>query len=163
MICNNRLRLRLAARLMLMVAVSTMALPASGLIGRPSPSAKFAISPEIEGYYLLHGPAPKGFENVDHLALFLGAGKAAGTPASGLYLKNNSVYRLRSPSISRERLAFTTTAVRGISYAFDGRFLSPTPAEADPDTPVLTGRLSKFLNGRKTAEGEVSWTYYTGD
>lgn len=118
---------------------------------------------EPGGYYLPYNWAARGFENIEHLAIFPNARREDRMPPSGIYLKSGAVFKLLSPSIAREKISFTTATIKGVSYGFEGRFLSNSPADEDPEKPVLEGLLSKYVNGKEVAQGTVRWTYYSGD
>lgn len=80
---------------------------------------------------------------------------AAGSTASaGRSLKFQRI------EIANTKIYFATEAVNGSRYEFEGNYLvNGNFYTLDPDAKVLRGTLSKFQDGRKVAETEVSFTW----
>lgn len=120
------------------------------------------------GYFSLVGRPPKGFENFDTIQYWRRADEQSGPDisdrTSGLNVTGGVVYRYATISITRQKFVFTTKRVRGISYAFSGRFLTTdfVDAEMNLEKPVLTGTLTKYRDGKRTAEASVRLTYFAG-
>lgn len=120
------------------------------------------------GYFSLLGKPPKGFENFDTIQYWRRADEQRGPDisdrTSGLNVTGGVVYRYATISITRRNFVFTTKRVSGISYAFSGRFLTTdfVDAEMNLETPVLTGTLMKYKNGKRVAEANVRLSYFAG-
>lgn len=125
------------------------------------------LTPDITGAYFFVEKPPKAFEDVDWIALFAVDAKGHKVSLSGfLRLKETRNGRfvnffLVKPSLSGHTLSFSTRAVRGISYRFEGKFMKLENLE--DNEIVLKGRLSKFRNGRKRAELVARFYYFAGD
>lgn len=120
------------------------------------------------GYYSLVGTHPRGFENFDTIQYWQKRDEQSGPDISerlsGVIADESTHYRYSTISITRRRFVFTTRKVKGISYSFNGRFLTTgfVNAEMDLDKPVLVGNLRKYRNGRKVAEANVKLSYFAG-
>lgn len=76
-----------------------------------------------------------------------------------LHTKNNMIFRLKSGRLimgkrGYERLTFTTTTVRGLSYAFSGEYLE-VHEQKDDQFVSLKGTMSRFSPHRKIASANV--------
>jgi hypothetical protein len=60
--------------------------------------------------------------------------------------------------IEGKRVSFTTVAIEGITYKFEGRFLRTRWHLAITPKPVLQGILKKFQGDKKIAEANVRFT-----
>ncbi len=145
-------------RLIEFVTLVVLALFVIPVIATPTLSQRF----DADGYYFVQGRAPKGFENIERITVFLNAKKSDRMPVSGLNTKRGPVFRFADQQVTGKVFTFTTAAVRGTSYRFDGHFLRSDPTEGDADEPVLEGVLSKYAGGRKIAETTLRFTYSTG-
>lgn len=131
-----------------------------------SPVAQKAFHPY--GYYSLVGPHPKGFERFDTIQYWRREDEQSGPDISerlsGVNERGGTRYRYQTISLNRRRFVFTTAKIRGISYSFAGRFLRTDFVNADMnfDKPVLEGRLTRYRNGRKVAEADVTLSYFAG-
>jgi hypothetical protein len=114
-----------------------------------------------DGAFWIMGDAPKGFE--DFGGINLNSNRNRRLPAAGVDI-NGRTLKFKTLSISRDRLVFTTEAVRGISYGFKGKFLrGGTFAAQDlTDVAVLEGTLTKFSKGQSVAESKMKFTYFGG-
>jgi hypothetical protein len=118
-----------------------------------------------EGSFFPKGAPPKGLENVGGINLFKRPKKTYDAEGAGVALTNGRTYRFKTLTVSREKLVFTTVAINGISYSFEGRFLKDgvfATMELDNDAVVLEGRLTKFRRGEKIAEADMKFTYFGG-
>lgn len=120
------------------------------------------------GYFSLVGRAPAGFENFDTIQYWRREDEQTGPDisdrTSGVNESGGVVYGYQTISLTRQRFVFTTKKVRGVSYKFNGRFLSTNfvDAELNLEKPVLVGTLSKYKHGRRVAEANVKLTYFAG-
>lgn len=118
-----------------------------------------------EGSFFPKGDPPKGLAEVGGINLFKRLLKTFTSQGSGVAKTNGTIHRFKTISVSREKLIFTTVALRGISYSFDGRFLKDGvygETELDNETVVLEGHMTKFRNGQKIAEADMRFTYFGG-
>ena len=120
------------------------------------------------GYYSLVGNHPAGFEKFDTIQYWRKGDEQSGPDISerlsGVTADDGVRYRYATISITRRRFVFKTVRVRGTSYSFSGRFLRTdfVNAELDFDKPVLVGKLTKYSNGKKAAEANVTLSYFAG-
>jgi hypothetical protein len=114
-----------------------------------------------DGAFWIMGDAPKGFE--DFGGINLNSNRNRRIPSPGVDV-NGRTLKFKTLSISRDRLVFTTEAVRGISYSFKGKFLrGGTFAAHDlTDVAVLEGTLTKFSKGQSVAESKLKFTHFGG-
>ena len=115
-----------------------------------------------DGSFWIIGDAPKGFE--DFGGINLNSHRDRRFPTNGINLTNGADIKFRTISISRERLAFTTSSRRGISYRFTGRFLRGGNFFRDvaDENPVLEGTLTKLSNGRVVSQAQLKFSYFGG-
>lgn len=129
-----------------------------------APQKKF----DPEGEFNPIGNAPKGLEEVGNIDLFRSGPRRPFTSHthSGVVTTRGVVYRFRTINVSQNDFTFTTTARRGTSYSFAGRFLKGgVYAEMDSSTwdqPVMEGTLTKFKNGKRVAEARMRFSYFGG-
>ena len=74
-------------------------------------------------------------------------------------------YRFKSVSVTEKHLRFSTERRHGVRYDFEGSFLRRGDFTTSLDIPgsvPLTGRLRKFVNGKKVMELTTSFVYYVG-
>jgi hypothetical protein len=121
-------------------------------------------------YYIL-GKTPKVFREFELLEIAVEErdGKPLGEVvlATNYYGDNEDYYMTAGNSeyvitgkITKNRLTFVATTVseEDFEFRFDGYFLvSGRVASAGRNKPVLKGKLVKFKNGVKIAEGEVKF------
>ena len=114
-----------------------------------------------DGAFWIMGDAPKGFE--DFGGINLNSNRNRRLPSAGVDI-NGRTFKFKTLYVSRDRLVFTTEAVRGVSYAFKGRFLrGGTFAAHDlTDVAVLEGTLTKFSKGQSVAESKMKFTHFGG-
>lgn len=124
-------------------------------------------SADVTGAYYFEAKPPKPFEDVDWIALFAVDAKGRKVPLSG-FIRLKDRYRGRlvnfflvNPSLKDRRLVFSTRAIRGIHYGFNGQFLKLE--DLQDGEIVLQGRLVKFRNGKKVAEVNTRYSYSGGD
>jgi hypothetical protein len=125
-------------------------------------SAKF----DPDGYFMLVGNPPAGLKEFDGFSLLRKPG-GGHYPASGVRTNRNVIYRFipASTNVTRQKFTFTTRALKGTSYSFEGRWLKGGvfyEADLDMDTPVLEGHLIKYRNGQKIAEADLKFSFFAG-
>jgi hypothetical protein len=93
-------------------------------------------------------------------------GWKANPPFYGFIRLNNAAktdYKLLKPAIDGKNISFTTRAVGGVSYEFEGSFTQLDFAEKDMrNQTVLSGTLKKLTGGKLTAEAELEFDYTPG-
>src|SRR5260370_19747212 len=116
---------------------------------------------EFEGFYVIQGRTPRGFENLDPIPLYIGGNTKS---AQGyISTKAHTTYKFTAISVSHEKVTFTTRSIRGISYKFEGIFLTDKPTKAPGDEIVLEGTLVKLQSGKQSASPAIQPTYFPGD
>lgn len=162
------------------VALAITFAMASAVLFGPPPTAQAAISTapslavedgDIYGFFILKGRVPVGFRDIDHLNLGGSGDFGAGAtpPYYGqirLKTRGRTDFKLNKPELDGKHFSFTTKAVRGVSYAFDGtlsRTNFESPAPPNDTEVVLWGTLKKMQGGRVIAEAEVKFTWFVGD
>jgi len=116
---------------------------------------------EFDGYYVISGTAPRGFENLADVPQQIGGNTKS---AYGhIETRAGTDFKFTAISVSREKITFATRAIRGISYKFEGRFLTDKPTKAPADEVVLEGTLVKLQAGKQVASANVRFTYFPGD
>jgi hypothetical protein len=123
---------------------------------------------DVFGYYFPQGKLPAAFSEIDHLMLSTIDDNARPAPLNGWIRPKRKAakdYKLVKPKLDGKNLNFTTQAVRGVSYSFEGAFtkLGNFPTDRPEGEVLLKGHLIKMLNGEKVAETDVSFTYTGGD
>ena len=123
---------------------------------------------DVFGYYFQQKKLPAAFAEIDHLMLSTIDSNARPAPLNGWIRPKRKAakdYKLIAPKLAGKNLTFTTQAVRGKSYSFEGTFtkLGNFPADRPEGEVILKGHLIKMLNGKKVAETDVSFTYTGGD
>lgn len=119
-----------------------------------------------EGAYVFDGRPPKGFEELTALELpgvllRLGADGASivsvsSAPQGWVDTRGGRQFKSKSAKISGDEITFETQAVRGVSYQFTGRFYKGQVDKGQLLDATLKGRLTKFVNGQKVAEAQLS-------
>ena len=120
-----------------------------------------------EGRFEIEGRAPRGFTEFRYLyvegaQLRRGPGGqvTAAPPASvkgELYGRRK--FRLKRAGFEGSRFTFETAAVGGVSFQFDGTVSGALPDADQPLVPTFKGRLTKFMNGKKVNEAQVTFGY----
>jgi hypothetical protein len=123
--------------------------------------------PDITSAYYFVDQPPKGFEDVDWIALFAVDANGRRVPLNG-FIRLRDRHRgrfvnffLTNPTLRGQAISFSTKAISGISYTFKGQFLKLENLE--DNEIVLKGLLRKLRNGRKVAEFETRYSYFAGD
>ncbi len=161
-------------KISLCVFVLTIVLTVSNIqtFAQPGGSASTAVQvPDVFGYFIIHGKAPRGFADIDHLNL-AGSGESgaeAKPPFYGQIRPTNKAgtgYNLLKPTIEGKHISFKTKAVKGISYEFDGT-LNRTDFGGEmqlaADEIVLTGTLKKLKAGKLIAQSKLAFNSELGD
>jgi hypothetical protein len=121
-----------------------------------------------DGYYVFTGKSPRGFENFKGFSLTTAVanpdGKAVPVPPSGT-IDAGGKYKMVNIKVSHGALSFESSSFRGASYKFEGKFLVSKGYCDDNRTtgPVLSGHLSRFLNGARVADAEVKFEWSCSD
>lgn len=132
----------------------------------PVATSETAIEPT--GAYFAMDELPAEFADLDHLLLATIDENAAPAPLNGFVRPKKAEaqdYALVRPVLAGRNLTFTTTAVDGVHYAFDGAFeVLGNFAENPPsyETAVLTGTLKKLRDGKSIASTPVRFRYEAG-
>jgi hypothetical protein len=154
--------------LCLMTAVSaSTTIATSGVLlaagRRPAPRTVRATgqSFEFDGFYVIQGPAPRGFENLADVPQQIGGNIKS---AYG-YIETTAGtdFKFTAITVSREKITFTTRSIRGVSYKFAGRFLTDKPTKAPANEVVLEGTLVKLQTDKQVASANVRFIYFPGD
>jgi hypothetical protein len=125
---------------------------------------------DIFGYFDFSGKPPAGFKEISMIHLAGDYGAKEKPPTYGLIRVGTDKtldYKLLKPTGKGKNISFTTRAVRGVSYKFDGAFTRLDVenigiGEADSEKPVLKGKLIKLKDGKQTSEASVSFVYLPG-
>lgn len=125
---------------------------------------------DLFGYYSLADEVPKAFANIDMLHLSTvdeRKGKMVKVPLYGfirLRQRARVDYYLVKPILEGNQFTFSTKAIKGVSYQFNGTFLKlgNFPETRPEGEIVLKGRLIKMRYGKKVAESDVSFDYSAG-
>jgi len=124
---------------------------------------------DVTGAYFPAGPLPAEFSGIEHLSL--ATVDAEGKPAdlNGFIRPKEKAardYKLLDPKLEGKLLTFTTTAVKGVSFSFEGMFERLDDFSKNPpasDELILKGTLTKVEDGEKSALTRVAFTYSAGD
>jgi hypothetical protein len=123
-----------------------------------------------EGRFFIDGKAPKGFPEIEYLYLEGGSFQIApdkrrmitDSPASltgELQGKGRRTFKLKKAAMESDAITFESQAVRGISFQFSGTVFNAATSSDEPASVGIKGRLSKFMNGKKVAEAQVTFSY----
>lgn len=122
---------------------------------------------DIFGYYTIVKPT-KDFADISMIHLGGNYGANEKPPVYGLIrLKKKSAkdFPLLKPKLNGKNITFTTKAVGGISYQFDGVFtkLGDFPSLQPNGEILLSGKLTKYNGKTRLAEANVKLSYEAGD
>lgn len=117
-----------------------------------------------EGRFEIEGRAPRGLAEFRSLylegaQLRRGEGRSltAVPPASVKgEVQARRKFRLKRAAFDGDRFSFETVAVGGVSFQFEGTVYNYRTDADQPISPVFKGRLTKLMNGKKVAEGQVT-------
>jgi len=121
---------------------------------------------DIFGYYIIVKPT-KDFADISEINLAGDFGENEKPPYYGLIrLKKKSAedFRLLKSTLTGKNLQFTTNAVGGIYYKFEGNFtkLGNFPILNPWKEIILIGKLTKYKGKTKIAEAKVKLSYDAG-
>src|SRR5215470_3629479 len=122
-------------------------------------SARF----DPDGSFWILGKVPTEFSDFGEINL--NAKRSRQLPVQGFYLNNGKRLRFMTLTVKRDNFTFTTITLGGVSYAFSGKFLKGGvyyASDLDDTIPVLKGNLTKFRNGQKVAEAQLTFSYFGG-
>lgn len=123
---------------------------------------------DVTGAYFPAGPLPAEFSDIEHLSLATIDAQGNPSDLNGFIRpKNRSArdYTLVDPKLEGKYLTFTTTAVKGVSFSFEGAFERVDDFSKNPpptDELILKGTLTKMEDGEKAALTRVAFTYSAG-
>ncbi|HYK04765.1 MAG TPA: hypothetical protein VE974_23635 [Thermoanaerobaculia bacterium] len=123
---------------------------------------------DVTGPYFPTAPFSGEFAELDHLLLATIDDSGSPAPLNGfLRPKKDSAedYELVQPALVGRNLTFTTAAIDGVHYAFNGAFTRLDNFAANtpqPDEVVLSGTLTKLRDGNSIATTPVSFAYQPG-
>lgn len=144
-----------------------IALTTSTVVAESKPATEDnTFSPD--GYYVFSGKAPRGFASFKGFSITTAEAKADGTtvpvPPAGA-IDAGGKYKLLKIELHPGTLAFESRSIGGTSFKFEGRFLVSKGYCDDGRTtgPVLSGRLTKLLNGAPVSEAEVKLEWSCSD
>lgn len=115
-----------------------------------------------DGTFWIHGDKPANFSDFD--SINLNAKRLRYLNAPGV-MSGTTRYRYKTLVVKRDNFTFTTMTVRGVYFAFSGKFLKGGvygAGDLDEETPVLEGTLTRFSDGKKVAEANLKFTYFGG-
>jgi|SRR5215831_160589 len=132
------------------------------------PSVSHANTIDASGTFSIHGKPPQAFANIE--VLEIGGddeyGWKANPPFYGFIRLNNKAqtdYKLLKPTIDGKNISFTTKAVGGVNYQFEGSFTQLDFAAKDlRNQVVLSGTLKKLVSGNVAAEAKLDFDYTPG-
>lgn len=124
-----------------------------------------------EGRFAIDGKVPKGFTEIEYLYLEGGSFKRgpdgkrmiAGSAEhlkGELQGKGRRTLKLKKATMEGDALTFESQVVGGISFQFSGTISS---GATEDDFVLIKGRLSKWLNGKKVAEAQVTFFWVEPD
>lgn len=123
---------------------------------------------DVTGPYFPTTPLPAEFAELDHLLLATIDENGEPAPLNG-FLRSKKAsakdYTLVNPARNGRNLTFTTVAVNGVHYTFDGAFtrLDHFAVNAPAyDEVVLSGTLTKMRDGNTVATTPASFAYQAG-
>ena len=122
-------------------------------------SARF----DPDGTFWILGDTPNDFSEFG--AINLNAKRSRQLSVQGFELNNGKRLRFKTLTVKRDNFNFTTFELGGVSYAFSGKFLKGgvySAGDLDETIPVLKGTLTKFRNGQKIAEANLTFSYFGG-
>lgn len=137
----------------------------------PAPTAAAVTDPF--GYYMLDDTTPLAdwAKAIDHLHLStfeMKGDEMITVPLYGFIRMKPEAggedFKLVSPRIEGLHLTFTTEAIQGVSYAFEGDFQQPGEMPVVvPQGVALQGTLRRIENGAPAGEMVASFLYSAGD
>jgi hypothetical protein len=115
-----------------------------------------------DGTFWILGDTPPEFSEFG--AINLNAKRSRQLPLQGLEVNNGKRLRFKTLTVKRDNFTFTTVELAGVSYSFSGKFLKGGVfySYLDDTIPALKGTLTKFRNGQKVAEAELTFSYFGG-
>ena len=130
------------------------------LFAAAHPSPLSTKASDFDGYYELHGKTPKGFKGFEAFELYTMKYRASGSVPVKPYgfVHAGRKYKMARINIAGNSLSFDTVDLGGTTYQFSGRLLRPY----NPEGPVLSGLLTKTVNGNNAAEAQVEFDILEG-
>ncbi len=85
-------------------------------------------------------------------------------PPKGMLVTRDNIYEWKTTDLSIDHFSFATELRKKIKYQFTGHFsVGGYYEKTKPDEIVLTGQLTKLVNGRSVAHEDVSFTWFGWD
>jgi hypothetical protein len=122
-----------------------------------------------EGRFFIDGKAARAFTEFEFLYLEGGSLKLSpdkkrivAVSAEGLkgeLYKGRRTFKLKKAAMVGDALTFESQAISGTSFQFSGSVFNAATAEDNESIIGIKGRLSKFLNGKKVSEAQVTFSY----
>ena len=123
---------------------------------------KSAARFDPDGTFWIKGDTPADFSEFD--SINLNAKKARYLEPAGLRTRT-TLHRYKTLIVKRDNFTFMTMTVRGVYYTFSGKFLRGGvygAGDFDDETPILEGTLTRFRDGKKVAEANLTFVYFGG-
>jgi len=151
------------------------ALPTAAVHINPTPPLVLPADPDTlekidpTGYFFFTTKLPKAFGRIDHINLATVDENGQPAPLNGMVRmagRSAPDYRTVNAQLEGSHITFTTAAVNGVSYAFDGTFQRTGDFSADPppsDAVVLRGTFTKLKDGKAVIARAVGFRYEMGD
>ncbi len=133
------------------------------LLSLPALAQNKAARFDPDGSFWIVGETPNEFSEFG--GINLNSKRSRQLPVQGFELRTGKRIPFKTLTVKRDNFTFTTVVVRGISYAFSGKFLKGgvySAGDFDDETPVLEGTLTKFRGGEKIAEAKLKFAYFGG-
>jgi hypothetical protein len=149
--------------------ISTHALPAIAPYAAPievRPAQSDDTFSLGNGRFQINGRAPKGFMDFTYLYLE-GAMLKSGSERQSLLaqsptslrgeLYGRRKFKMKKATIAGNQLSFETQPTGRVSFQFSGTVSNAATEDGQPINPQFKGRLSKFMNGKKVVEAQVTF------
>ena len=123
-----------------------------------------------DGRFIIEGKTPKGFPEIESLYLEGGSFNLAPDKKRMITVKPASLqgelngrrkptFKLKKAAMESDAITFESQTVRGISFQFSGTVFNAATAKDEPASVGIKGLLSRFVNGKKVAEAQVTFSY----
>jgi hypothetical protein len=123
---------------------------------------------DASGTFSIHGTPDPAFANIQVIEIAGNDeyGWKASPPFFGFIRLTNRAqtdYKLLKPTVNDKHISFKTQSVAGVSYEFEGNFISLDFAEKDMrNQTVLSGTLKRLTGGKVMAEAKLDFDYTPG-
>lgn len=114
----------------------------------------------ITGQYHYAGELPSEMKGLFSVNLIANDSRGRKAPLTGdVVVSGQGRYKFASAQLDGDRLTFTTRALQGVNYKFDGKILKVRSETDSSDEPQLEGTLTKLKDGQKAGELTGRFTY----